>query len=106
MFVSDGRGGITRIEPDGSQQFIGGLGGEPNGLTLLDDGSILVANIGTGGIQKLSPDGRVEDFLTEVDGVRVSSANYLSSHVIYAGRRDYSGLRLLDPPFSAYLDRL
>ncbi len=77
LFVSDGRGGVTRIDPDGSQQFIGGLGGEPNGLAMLDDGSILVSNIGNGGIQKLSPDGRVEDFLTEVDGVRVTSANYV-----------------------------
>jgi gluconolactonase len=77
LFVSDGRGGVTRIDPDGSQQFIEGLGGEPNGLALLDDGSILVANIGSGGIQNLYPDGRVEDFLTEVDGVRVSSANYV-----------------------------
>lgn len=77
LLVSDGRGGITRIDPDGSQQFIGGPGGEPNGLALLDDGSILIANIGVGGIQKLHPDGRVEDFLTEVDGVKVSSANYV-----------------------------
>lgn len=77
LLVSDGRGGITRIDPDGSQQFIGGLGGEPNGLALLDDGSILIANIAVGGIQKLHPDGRVEEFLTEVDGVRVSSANYV-----------------------------
>src|SRR5690242_6166531 len=64
LLVSDGRGGVTRIDPDGSQHFIGGPGGEPNGLALLDDDSILIANIGTGGIQKLSPDGRVEDFLT------------------------------------------
>ena len=77
LLVSDGRGGVTRIDPDGNQQFIGGLGGEPNGLAMLDDGNILVANIGTGGIQKLSPDGRVEDFLTEVDSVRLSSANYV-----------------------------
>ena len=77
LLVSDGRGGITRVDPDGSQHFIGGPGGEPNGLALLDDGSILIANIGVGCIQKLYPDGRVEDFLTEVDGVRVSNANYV-----------------------------
>lgn len=77
LYVSDGRGGITRINPDGSQQFLGGLGGEPNGIALMDDGSILVANIGTGTIQKLFPDGHAEEFLTEVDGVKVSSANYV-----------------------------
>ena len=77
LWVSDGRGGVTRIDPDGQQEFIGGLGGEPNGLAMMDDGSILVANIGTGTIQKLHPDGHAEEFLTEVDGVRLTSANYV-----------------------------
>jgi hypothetical protein len=36
LWTSDGRGGVTRINPDGSQQFIGGLGGnEANGLSRL-----------------------------------------------------------------------
>ena len=77
LWTSDGRGGVTRIDPDGNQQFIGGLGGEPNGLAMTVDGSILVANGGTGTIQKLHPDGRAEDFLTEVDGVKLTSANYV-----------------------------
>ncbi|GAC1501074.1 MAG: hypothetical protein NVS2B12_08980 [Ktedonobacteraceae bacterium] len=77
LWVSDGRGGVTRITADGQQQFIGGLGGEPNGIALMDDGSILVANIAIGTIQKLHPDGRAEEFLTEVDGVKLSSANYV-----------------------------
>ena len=77
LWVSDGRGGITRINPDGSQQFFGGLGGEPNGLAMADDGSMYVANIGTGTIQRLYPDGRTEEFLTEVDGVKLTSANYV-----------------------------
>jgi gluconolactonase len=77
LWVSDGRGGVTRIDPDGQQTFLGGLGGEPNGLVMADDGSIFVANIGTGSIQKLHPDGRTEEFLTEVDGVKLTSANYV-----------------------------
>src|SRR6266568_1458774 len=64
-------------QSDGNQQFIGGLGGEPNGLAMAADGSILVANLGTGTIQKLHPDGRAEEFLTEVDGVRLTSANFV-----------------------------
>src|SRR5438105_1748048 len=74
LWVSDGRGGVTRINPDGSQQFIGGMGGEPNGLAMAADGSLYVANIGTGTIQRLRPDGQVEEFLTEVDGVKLTSA--------------------------------
>lgn len=77
LLVSDGRGGITRIDPYGQQKFLGGLGGEPNGIALMDDDSILVANIAIGGIQKLHPDGRTEEFLTEVDGVKLTSANYV-----------------------------
>ncbi|MBV9019350.1 MAG: SMP-30/gluconolactonase/LRE family protein, partial [Ktedonobacteraceae bacterium] len=77
LWVSDGRGGVTRIDPNGDQQFIGGLGGEPNGLALADDGSILVANFGTGSIQKVHPDGRTEEFLTEVDGLPLTCPNYV-----------------------------
>jgi gluconolactonase len=45
LWASDGRGGVTRIDPDGQQTFLGGPGGEPNGLAMADDGSIFVANI-------------------------------------------------------------
>lgn len=64
LLVSDGRGGVTRIDPDGSQQFIGGLGGEPNGLAMPDDGSILVANIGTR--RYAGDDGKTLQFVTSV----------------------------------------
>jgi gluconolactonase len=77
LWVSDGRGGVTRIDPDGQQTFLSGLGGEPNGLAMADDGSMFVANIGTGTIQKLHLDGHSEKFLTEVDGVKLTSANYV-----------------------------
>ncbi len=77
LWTSDGRGGVTRINPDGTQQFLGGLGGEPNGLAMADDGSLLVANIGVGTIQKLYPDGRTETLLTEVDGVTLTCANFV-----------------------------
>ena len=33
LWVSDGRGGVTRIDLDGQQSFLGRLGGEPNVLT-------------------------------------------------------------------------
>lgn len=77
LWVSDGRGGVTRIDPDGHQQFISGLGGEPNGMAMMDDGTIIVANLASGAIQKLHPDGRAEEFLTEVDGMHLTSANYV-----------------------------
>src|SRR5712692_1646699 len=78
LWSSDGRGGVTRIGPDGNQEFLGGCGGNKNGLAMADDGTIIVANIGTGTIQKLYPDdGHVEEFLTEVDGVKLTTANFV-----------------------------
>lgn len=78
LWTSDGRGGVTRINADGSQQFIGGLGGnEPNGLAMADDGSIIIANLGEGKVQKLRPDGHVENLLTEVDGVSITTPNFV-----------------------------
>jgi len=78
LWTSDGRGGVTRINPDGSQQFIGGLGGnEPNGLAMTDDGSLIVANLGSSVVQKLHPDGHVEAILTEVDGVKITTPNFV-----------------------------
>jgi len=78
LWTSDGRGGVTRINPDGSQQFIGGLeGNEPNGLAIADDGSVIVANLGASKVQKLHPDGHVEDVLTEIDGVPITTPNFV-----------------------------
>jgi gluconolactonase len=78
LWTSDGRGGVNRIAPDGQQQFIGGLGGsEPNGLAMSDDGSLIVANLGMGKVQKLHQDGQVEDVLTEVDGVSITTPNFV-----------------------------
>lgn len=78
LWTSDGRGGVNRIDPGGAQQFIGGLGGnEPNGLAMTDDGSLIVANLGIGKVQKLHPDGRVEDLLTAVDGVNITTPNFV-----------------------------
>jgi gluconolactonase len=77
LWVSDGRGGVTRIDASGQQEFYAGLGGEPNGLAMADDGCIYVANIGTGTIQRLNPDGSAEEFLMEVEGVRVTCANFV-----------------------------
>ncbi len=77
LWVSDGRGGITRINPDGTQNFLDGLGGEPNGLAMLADGSLLVANIAGSAVQRMYPNGRTENFLTEVDGLKLTTPNYV-----------------------------
>src|SRR5882724_8381199 len=78
LWTSDGRGGVTQIKADGSQQFIGGLGGnEPNGLAMDDDGTLIVANLGQGKVQRLNVNGLVKDLLTEVEGVRMTTPNFV-----------------------------
>ncbi|HET8910412.1 MAG TPA: SMP-30/gluconolactonase/LRE family protein [Ktedonobacteraceae bacterium] len=77
LWTVDGRGGLTRINPDGTQEYFEGLGGEPNGLAMDKDGTLIIANIGTGAIQKRYPDGRIEDFLTEIDGTKLTCADYV-----------------------------
>src|SRR5437868_14117750 len=67
LWTSDGRGGVTRINPDGSQQFLGGRrGNEPNGLAMADDGSFIVANLVLGNVQKLHLAVHAVDVLTDV----------------------------------------
>jgi gluconolactonase len=77
LWVSDGRGGVTRIDPDGGQTLLGGWGGEPNGLAIDPDGNLVTANIGVGMVQRMTRDGQVATVLEEVDGQRTTSANFV-----------------------------
>jgi sugar lactone lactonase YvrE len=84
LYASDARGGVAHILPDGSHRLIGcgqgpsGAALLPNGLALLRDGSLLVANLGElGGVWRLFPDGRHEPWLTEVAGERLPAVNFV-----------------------------
>ena len=77
LWVSDGRGGVTRIDPDGGQVLLAGWGGEPNGLAIDPDGNLVTANIGLGRVQRMTRDGQVSTVLEEVDGQRTTSANFV-----------------------------
>ena len=83
VFVSDWRGGVTAIRPDGSQQSWLDRATpsdlRPNGFALADDGSFLIADLGDrGGVWRLQRDGTVTPFLTEVDGVPLPPANFVT----------------------------
>jgi gluconolactonase len=77
LWASDGRGGVTRIDPDGSQTLLGGWGGEPNGLAIDPDGNLVTANIALGRVQRMTRDGQVATVLEEVDGQRTTSTNFV-----------------------------
>lgn len=84
IFVSDFRGGITRIDSDGEQTFWGGEHPEigllqTNGFALLEDGSFLIAHLGqdTGGVYKLSRQNEISSWLTEIDGKPIPPTNFV-----------------------------
>lgn len=82
LYTADWRGGVCRIGPDGTETLILARNPPveilPNGIAILKDGSFLLANIGdAGGVWQLFQDGRVEPFLTEVNGRRLPSCNFV-----------------------------
>jgi sugar lactone lactonase YvrE len=84
LYCSDWRGGVVRIDADGSQTVIGCVARRedtdfmPNGIALLRDGSLLVANLGpAGGVWRLYPDGQREPWLSEIAGERLPAVNFV-----------------------------
>jgi len=83
VYVSDWQGGVGILRSDGSQQSwrarAAGFRLRPNGIAALTDGSFLVAHLAEpGGVWRLERDGRLEAFVTEVDGVPLPPANFVT----------------------------
>jgi sugar lactone lactonase YvrE len=95
IWTADGRGGVARIAPDGSQNLIlqgaantasdfesrlvQAEGSLPNGLAFDADGSILIANWGTERLERMSRDGKItEVLLDQIDGQRIGKANFVT----------------------------
>lgn len=76
LWVSDNRGALTRIDPDGGQALVGSMKGAPNGFAREDDGSFLVANIEDGRFYRQWRDGHHEVVLESWDGKPLGSANF------------------------------
>jgi sugar lactone lactonase YvrE len=80
IFVSDKRGGVTSIWPDGRQQLSGHTTLLPNGIAMQRDGSFLVANLGPdGGVWRIAPDGQATAWMTEVEGRTIDRVNFVSN---------------------------
>jgi sugar lactone lactonase YvrE len=84
LYTADWRGGVAHLHPDGSQQIYtgrlpDGSALRPNGIALLADGSFLLAHLGadSGGVYRLSRDGRVEPWLLEVAGETLPPTNFV-----------------------------
>lgn len=94
LWAADARGGVTRIDPDGSQQIItqkrsGSFsaasteadryltGTLPNGLAFAADGSILISNFGTDCLEIMSRDGETRTLADSIDGQPVGKVNFV-----------------------------
>jgi sugar lactone lactonase YvrE len=77
LFISDNRGGATRLAPDGSRSLIGRMGGDPNGLAMDRNGTLYVANIGDGKVYSLQRDGRHEVILDQFEGRKLGAVNFV-----------------------------
>jgi sugar lactone lactonase YvrE len=76
LFTADARGRCSRIEKDGCTSFFGSVGGVPNGICIDRDGNCIIANIGNGEVQRLSPDGHHTVLMTEADGKLMPTPNF------------------------------
>ncbi|MCP5084159.1 MAG: hypothetical protein GY948_20935 [Alphaproteobacteria bacterium] len=91
LHVADWRGGVTIIQPDGTQRSIlakGDFTPKPNGIALHPDGGWLLAHLGAvdGGVYHMAADGTIKPYLLEVDGTPLPPTNYVhvdASHRVW-----------------------
>jgi sugar lactone lactonase YvrE len=93
LWVADGRGGVTWIKPDGSQTLIAPEAPEsegmslaqryvqsntmPNGIALDKNGDIIIANIGSGALERLTRDGKLSVIYDSIDGAPLGKLNFV-----------------------------
>lgn len=84
LYTADARGCCARIDPDGRTVFFGALGGLPNGICIDAEGNCIVANLGNGEVQSLSPAGSHTVLMTEAHGKKMVAPNF--PFVDFSGR--------------------
>lgn len=84
MFVSHNPVGVLHLRPDGSRQLYGRRDGvtpqqfTPNGIALMQDGRLMIANSGMeGGVWQVDRGGECRPFLMEVDGRPLYPVNFV-----------------------------
>jgi gluconolactonase len=93
LWTADARGGVMRINPDGSQQLIAQTGVSndgstedlilgktlPNGMAFDRNGDILIANFGTDAIELMTRDGQSRTLHDHIDGQPLGKTNFVLS---------------------------
>jgi gluconolactonase len=94
LWSADARGGVVRIEPDGTQTLIAQTtdrqanpapgvanrmlsGTLPNGLAFADNGDILISNFGTDRLERMTRSGMVQVVLDNIDGQPLGKVNFV-----------------------------
>lgn len=94
LWAADARGGVARVNPDGTQQIItqkrsasfAGAEDEaaryltgtlPNGLAFAGDGSFLISNFGTDCLEAMTRDGDTRVLADSIDGQPVGKVNFV-----------------------------
>lgn len=82
LFVSDRRGGISHIHPDGRTEFIEARnhpdGFMPNGIALMPNRDVMIANLGAAsGVWRMTLDGDITLVLSEIDGKPLPPPNFV-----------------------------
>ena len=82
LFVSDNRGGVSHITPEGKTSFIEARdrpdGFLPNGIALMPNRDIMIANLGTvGGVWRMTPQGALTHVFSEIEGRALPPVNFV-----------------------------
>ena len=84
IYSADWRGGVAHILPNGEQRLYKGIAPDgrclrPNGISLQEDGSFLLADLGAelGGVFRLRRNGEVTVFIDKVDGIDLPPTNFV-----------------------------
>ncbi|NTI78519.1 SMP-30/gluconolactonase/LRE family protein [Rhizobium rhizogenes] len=96
LWSADGRGGVVRIDADGSQtlllqstvarnekssfedRYVNTVGSLPNGLAFDADGNFLIANFGTDSLELMTRDGHTRTLIDNIDGNPIGKANFVT----------------------------
>lgn len=77
LFVSDARGGVTRIDPSGDGVHLPCAGGTTNGIAQRRDGTLILAGIDSGTVHELYPDGRTALLLDRFEDAPLGAVNFV-----------------------------
>lgn len=96
LWSADGRGGVMRIDVDGSQElilqsgietneatsfedrYVNTVGNLPNGLAFAENGDFLIANFGTDQLEVMKRSGETKVLLDNIDGKPIGKANFVT----------------------------